>query len=193
MIKFVLRLIFNLAGWKLDPTVPKEAYSNCVMIAAPHTTNWDFVYTLAAFSLLKIPVRYAIKKELNVPVLGWILRAVGAIWIDRSPKKPGNPRKSMVDAMSDLFEGREDLVVLLAPEATRSKRTEWKTGFYSVAKQMNVPITLGYLDYKKKIAGVGGVVFPSDDLEADMRSIMDFYREIAPKFPEKFSLDLRYA
>ena len=63
MIKFAFKLIFKLAGWKLAPEVPKEAYRNCVMIAAPHTTNWDFVYALAAFALYKIPVRYAIKKR----------------------------------------------------------------------------------------------------------------------------------
>lgn len=192
MINFVLKLLFKLAGWKIDPHVPAEAYRNCVMIAAPHTSNWDFVYTLATFSFLKIPVRYTIKKELNLPVLGWILRSVGAIWIDRSPRKPGEARRSTVEAMADLFTDREGLVVLITPEGTRSKVTEWKTGFYSLAKQQNLPIALGFLDYGKKLAGVGGIVLPTDDIAADMDKIMTFYQQIQPKFPEKFSLDLRY-
>jgi 1-acyl-sn-glycerol-3-phosphate acyltransferase len=192
MVNFVLKLLFKLAGWKIAPGVPPEAYRNCVMIAVPHTSNWDFVYALATFAFLKIPVRYTIKKEFNLPVLGWLLRSVGAIWVDRSPRKPGEERRSMVEAMADLFEGREDLVVLITPEGTRSKVTEWKTGFYSLAKQLDLPIALGFLDYEKKIAGVGGVVVPTDDMAADMHKIMAFYQHIPPKFPEKFSPDLRY-
>ena len=192
MVNFVLKLLFRLAGWKIDPKVPPEAYRNCVMIASPHTSNWDFVYALATFAFLNIPVRYTIKKELNLPLLGWMLRSVGAIWIDRSPRKPGEARRSTVEAMADLFEGRDDLVVLVTPEGTRSKVTEWKTGFYTLANQMNLPIALGFLDYKKKLAGVGAVVHPTGDMAADMHKIMDFYQHIQPKFPQKFSLDQRY-
>ena len=118
---------------------------------------------------------------------------MGGIGIDRSPRKPGEERLSMTEAMADLFKKHQRLAVMVTPEGSRSLRTEWKTGFYYVAKMADVPIALGYLDYAKKEAGVGMMVHPSDDMESDLRKIMAFYRDIGPKYPEKFSVDLRYA
>lgn len=163
------------------------------MIASPHTSNWDFIFARSAFSLLRIPVRFTVKREwLRFPFKG-IMNALGAIGIDRSPKRPGEPRPSMTDAMIELFEKNKELVVLVTPEGTRKKVTKWKTGFYHVAVGAKVPIALGYLDYKNKIAGVGKMIFPSGDMAKDMKEIMDFYKNIAGKFPEKFSVDLDYA
>lgn len=165
----------------------------CVMIAAPHTSNWDIVMALAAYDLMKIPVRFTVKKEwLRFPFKS-MMKSVGAIGIDRSPKVPGGERKSMVEAMTDLFNGRDKLNIMVTPEGTRSKRTKWKTGFYYVALNAKVPIGLGYLDYKEKIAGVGKLVFPTGDIKKDMKEIVDFYKNITAKFPENFSIDLEYA
>lgn len=192
MVRWFFRLIFKLAGWKVDPNLP-EGTHNSVMLAAPHTSNWDFPYTIAAFDMLNVAVRYTIKKEFNVFLIGWILKSLGAIWIDRSPKKEGEKRRSMVEVMTELFEDRkEPLVVLVTPEGSRSKRTQWKTGFYHVAINANVPITLGYVDYENKIAGVGKIIYPTGDMEKDMREIMEFYSSKAPKIPKNFSVDVRY-
>lgn len=163
------------------------------MIAAPHTSNWDLVYALAAYDLMKIPVRFTIKKEWMRFPLNLIMRPLGAIGIDRSPKVKGEQRKSMTEAMTELFNGRENLNIMVTPEGTRSKREKWKTGFYYVALNSKVPIALGYLDYANKIAGVGKLIFPSGDIKKDMREIMDFYRNIKGKHPERFSLDLEFA
>ena len=191
MIRWFFRLLFRLLGWKIDPNVPEEAH-NSVMLAAPHTSNWDFLFTIAAFDILNIAVRYTVKKELNFFPIGWILNSLGAIWVDRSPKKKGEKRISLVEAMTKLFDRDEPLVVLVTPEGTRSKRTHWKTGFYHVAMNANVPITLGYVDFKNKIAGVGKVIHPKGDIEKDMREIMEFYNAIHPKIPANFSVDVRY-
>jgi 1-acyl-sn-glycerol-3-phosphate acyltransferase len=180
-----------LMGWKVDKIVP-EGVQRCVMIASPHTSNWDFPIARAAFTILKIPVRFTIKDSWFKFPLNLIFAPLGGIPINRTPKKEGEERPSMVDAMSDLFKDHKDLAVMVTPEGTRSYRDEWKSGFYHVAKAANVPIGLGYLDYKNKIAGVGKVVYPSDDLAADMKIIMDFYKDIAPKNKEKFSIDKRY-
>ena len=191
MLKAIAKLIFWLYGWKVDSNVPKEAW-RCVMIAAPHTTNWDFVFARAAFEILGLPVRATVKKEFIRFPLKSLMLWLGAIPIDRSPKKPGEQRRSLTEAMVNLFEGKDHLAVMVTPEGTRSLRKEWKTGFYYVAKGAKVPIGLGYLDYKNKVAGVGGMIHPSGNMEADMQKIMAFYRNIPGKFPEKFSLDLRY-
>jgi 1-acyl-sn-glycerol-3-phosphate acyltransferase len=180
-----------LFGWKVNMNLPEHA-DRCVMIAAPHTSNWDFLFSLAAFRILKIPFRFTVKDEMFKFPFGFFTRKLGGIAINRRPKKLGEERLSMVEAMANLFNEHDRLVVLVTPEGTRSLRTEWKTGFYYVAKKANVPISLGYLNYTDKVAGVGKTVWPSDDIEKDMRIIMDFYKDKQPKYPDKFSVDLRY-
>jgi 1-acyl-sn-glycerol-3-phosphate acyltransferase len=191
MRKFIARILFRISGWTMDENIPAEV-QRCVIIAAPHTSNWDLWYARLAFFLMDIPLRFTIKKEWMRFPFGPLTRALGGIGIDRSPKQPGQPRKSMTEAMADLFTKHEVLAVMVTPEGTRSLRTEWKTGFYHVAQMADVPIALGYLDYKRKHAGVGPIIHPSGDIDKDMRTMMDFYRDITPCHPEKFSLDQRY-
>ena len=193
MGKFIARLWLKLAGWTVNPIVPKEA-NHCVMIAAPHTTNWDFIYTRLAFYILDIPTKIAIKDFwTNLFLLGPIIRALGGVGINRTPKKAGEQRRSMVEAMAEVIENTERIAMVIAVEGTRKPVSRWKMGFYHTAVLANAPITFGYLDYEKKIAGVGGAIHPTGDLEKDMKVVMDFYKDIVPKFPEKFLLDERYA
>ena len=191
MWTIISKLIFFFSGWTRDTDLSDQV-QRCVIIASPHTSNWDLVYARAAFYLMGIPLRFTIKKEWLESPLGWLVKRSGGLSIDRTPKKPGDPRKSMTQAMVDLFDEHETLAMMVTPEGTRSLRKEWRMGFYHVAKGAGVPIALGYLDYKRKHAGVGGFVHPSDDMEADLRKIMAFYKDIAPKHPEKFSIDERY-
>lgn len=192
MGKLLAKFVFWFFGWKLDDHL-KNDFKRCVMIASPHTSNWDLIFARAAFSLMGIPIRFTVKHEwLRFPFKSTML-ALGAIGIDRSPKKPGDPRPSMTESMIDLFEKNEELVVMVTPEGTRKKVTKWKTGFYHVAVGAKVPIGLGYLDYKNKVAGVGKMLYPSGDMEKDLREIMAFYKPIQGKHPEKFSVDLEYA
>lgn len=178
-------------GWTLKTPMP-EGTDRCVMIASPHTSNWDLVFMVASFDMMNIPLRFTIKHEwLRFPFKRLML-SMGAIGIDRSPKKPGDPRPNMTDVMADLFKGRDRIALVVTPEGTRSLRTKWKTGFYYVAVKAGVPIGLGYLDYKKKEAGVGKMVYPSGDMTKDLQEIMEFYKDIAPHTPAKFSVDLDY-
>lgn len=190
----ISKLIFFFSGWTKDENkdIPQEV-QRCVIIASPHTSNWDLVYARSAFYLMGIPLRFTIKREWLRPPFGWLVKAMGGLGIDRSPKQPGEPRKSMTDAMIDLFKEHKTLAMMVTPEGSRSLRTEWKTGFYHVAVGAGVPIALGYLDYKRKHAGVGPIIHPSGDMDADLRKIMSFYNDIAPKHPEKFAIDQRYA
>jgi 1-acyl-sn-glycerol-3-phosphate acyltransferase len=163
-----------------------------VMIAAPHTSKWDFLYTRLAFVLMGIPVKITIENRYMKFPYGTFIRALGGIGIDRRPKKEGEERPSMVKAMVDLFKKYDDFVMLVTPEGTRNLRTRWKTGFYHVAVLANVPVALGYLDYGKKEAGVSKVVYPSGDMKRDLREIMAFYKNIVAHTPAKFSIDLEY-
>jgi 1-acyl-sn-glycerol-3-phosphate acyltransferase len=183
LLKLIAQFSFWLTGWKKVGEYP-ENIPKSVMIAAPHTSNWDFFYARAAFFLLNIPVKTTIKKEAMFFPMNLILKFFGVIPIDRTKKAGGLTKKnSMVDAMVNLFEQRDELVIMITPEGTRRYVPKWKTGFYHVAKRANVPIILGYLDYQKKHAGIGPVVWPGDDIEKDLEFILDFYRGVSGKYP----------
>nr|WP_218948935.1 1-acyl-sn-glycerol-3-phosphate acyltransferase [Acinetobacter sp. YH16039] len=180
-----------MMGWEIDNHWPLDL-DQCVMIAAPHTSNWDALYARLALKALGVNVRITIKDSYMKFPFGPFVRAMGGIGIDRTAKKEGEPRPSMVQVMSGLFKTHPKLVMLVTPEATRAKQEQWKTGFYHVAVNASVPIALAYMDYAKKKTGVGKIVYPSGDYEKDMAEIMAFYAQIQAKFPEQFSVDTRY-
>ena len=156
MLKQLSKFIFRISGWQVRGEVPSDI-KKAVVIAAPHTSYWDFFYARAAFFIMGLPVKITVKKEVvNAPIMGWVVRKMGGIAIDRTPKE-GNLKKkmSMVDAMVDLLDNSDQLFMMVTPEGTRKHVKRWKTGFYRVAVNANVPIILGYLDYKNKIAGIG--------------------------------------
>ena len=181
---YISKFIFWISGWKVKGSFP-EGVKQAVMIAAPHTSNWDFFWARAAFFILKVPVRYTVKKELLKFPLNLLLNSLGAIGIDRSAKIPGAERLSMTDAMAQLFEKHDKLVVLVTPEGTRSYNPDWKTGFYRVAEKAQVPILCGYLDYENKVAGIGPAFYTNGKVDEQINEIKDFYRPIKGKFPEQ--------
>ncbi|OAL81359.1 acyltransferase [Acinetobacter sp. SFB] len=181
----------EMMGWEIDNHWPLDL-DQCVMIAAPHTSNWDALYARLALKALGVNVRITIKDSYMKFPFRPFVRALGGIGIDRTPKTQGQPRPSMVEVMADLFNHNPKLVMLVTPEATRAKQEQWKTGFYHVATAAGVPIALAYMDYAKKKTGVGKIVYPTGDYEKDMAEIMSFYSQINAKFPENFSVDKRY-
>ena len=184
----MLKLILRLMGWKADPKLP-EGVDRCIMVAAPHTSNWDAFFMLAACIVLGVKIRFAIKKEwLRFP-MGLLFRRLGAIGVDRGAKTTGTERVSTVTAMAELFEKHEKLTIVVAPEGSRGYRQDWRTGFYHTAVLANVPIAFGYLNYATKTAGVGGIYHPTGDTETDMAAIKTFYKDIVPKHPDRFNID----
>lgn len=181
----------GLMGWEIDNHWDLNI-DQCVMIAAPHTSNWDALYARLALKALGVNVRITIKDSYMKLPFGPFVRAMGGIGIDRRVKQQGQERPSMVQLMSNLFKTHPKLVMLVTPEGTRAKQEQWKTGFYHVATTAGVPIALAYMDYAKKKTGVGKIVYPTGNYEKDMVEIMAFYAGIQGKFPEKFSVDQRY-
>ena len=131
MYKFILRLF----GWKINPEIPKE-YDRCVLIGAPHTSNWDFLFSVLSFKALKIPYKFTIKKQWFRFPFNLIIKPIGGLPIDTK----GNSQKgiSNVDTMASFFSLKEKFVMAITPEGTRSLKKEWKSGFYHVAKKANV-------------------------------------------------------
>ncbi|NHB57709.1 1-acyl-sn-glycerol-3-phosphate acyltransferase [Acinetobacter shaoyimingii] len=181
----------GLMGWEIDNHWPLDL-DQCVMLAAPHTSNWDALYARLALKALGVNVRLTIKDSYMKFPFRPFVRALGGIGINRRPKKPGEERPSMVDVMAELFETHPKLVMLITPEGTRAKQEQWKTGFYHIALKANVPIALAYMDYAKKKTGVGKIIYPTGDMQKDMAEIMQFYANITPKFENLYSVDTRY-
>lgn len=192
MKKLIGRIIVKILGWNIDKDIPKELFNKCVIIAAPHTSNWDYPIAIYSLAALGVNLRYTIKKQWMRPPYGWFFRIMGGIGVDRSPKNKEENPINLVDAIASLFDHHDKLAIMVQAEGTRSLQSKWKTGFYYIALKAKVPIALGYLDYKEKIGGIGKVIYPTGDLNTDMMEIMDFYKDIYPKFPQKFSLDDRF-
>lgn len=153
------------------------------MIAAPHTSNWDFLYGSFSWKLFGLDVKYLAKKELFWFPLGIFLRALGGMPVDRSKNN------ELVGAMAELVNGEEEIIVLMTPEATRKKVDKWKTGFYYLAMKANIPIVLAKINYREKCSIIGGSFIPSGNIERDFEIIRDFYKDAGPKVSENFSLE----
>ena len=194
MLRFLFRLLFRLSGWKVDTNLAPGT-DKCVVIAAPHTSNWDTIFGIAAFDYLGIPSKFALKSEMFFFPFKYFLWSAGGISINRKPKKEGEERPSLTEAMAEIFKDHDRIALMISPEGTRKKRPDgkWKSGFYYIALAAKVPIGLGYVDHKTKMAGIPKVIHPSGDYEKDMKEITDFYRNISPKYPEKFFLDKDFA
>ena len=183
MMKFLSRIVFWITGWSLNDNWPK-GLKKAVLIAIPHTSNWDLLYARSAFYLMDIPVRFTIKKEVMVGPLGWFIKALGGIAIDRK-RIPGGRKQTYTEAMVNMLKESDELVIMVTPEGTRSAVKKWKSGFYHIALGADVPVVVGYLDYKKKEAGIGPAIYPNGDMEGQIEEMMAFGRTVTGKYPEK--------
>ncbi len=175
-------LFFKLKGWKLNGFIPTHI-TKCVIIAAPHTSNWDFVYSLGALKILGYKVSYMVKSELFFFPFSILLKKSGAIAVNR---KSSN---NVVDQMVKQIKDADSIYLMLSAEGTRKRVDKWKSGFYYVAQKAQVPVCTGYLDYKKKEAGFGPVISLTGNVTHDMGKIKDFYSTITPHTPENFNQD----
>lgn len=182
IMRALSRYLLSLAGWKIKGSIPSDV-RKCVILAAPHTSNWDFVIGRLAYFVLGVPVKFLIKKESFKGPMGWILKKMGGIPVDRGRSN------NLVEQIARLFTKEETLNVVITPEGTRKLVKEWKKGYYYIALKANIPIVMGFLDYKQKEAGFGPILYPTGNYEADFEQIKAFYQHKTARYPEKFNLN----
>ena len=176
MLYWIGKLWLRLFGWKVRGVSP--TYRKFVLIAAPHTSAWDFPFMLATAYVMRVHISWLGKHTLFKPPWGWLMRRLGGIPVDRRAPH------SLVTQLAERFRSSEALVLAIPPDGTRGKVDLWKSGFYHIASASEVPIGLGYLDYGRKLCGLGMFVLPSGNVNEDMNHIRDFYRGIRGKYPE---------
>jgi 1-acyl-sn-glycerol-3-phosphate acyltransferase len=172
--------LFKLLGWSDGGSLKKVAPKYIVVIA-PHTSNLDFIFGLFYAYQLGFKIQFFAKSQLFHWSTGWFFTFFGGIPVDRSKKN------NLVSQAVEIINSHERIIIGIAPEGTRKKTKKWKTGFYYMAVEANIPIGLAYLDYKEKKAGIGKLIHPSGDIEKDFKIIEEFYATIHPKYPALYN------
>ncbi len=174
-MKYLARAILRLGGWRIEGAKPVvEKY---VLVAAPHTSNWDFLWMICMAYALRIRVSWLGKDALFTPLIGWFFKLLGGIPVDRSAPS------DLVSRLASRFASSSDLVLLIPVEGTRGHAPYWKSGFYHIALAAQVPVVLGFLDYVKRTGGFGPTLVPTGEVASDMDVPRGFYAGIAGKFP----------
>lgn len=168
----------RLCGWRLTGERPE--HPRYIVLGTPHTSHWDFFFIFLVAWGNGLDFKWVGKQELFRGPLGWFFRFTGGIAVDRSRST------NMVDSFVALFEAHESLIILIPPEGTRQRVSKWKTGFYYVAQGAGIPFVPGYMDYRKKEAGLGSPVFPTGDYDADLLPVYRFYEGITPCHPDQY-------
>ena len=179
MSKWLASKLLNLLGWELVGQLPETR--KFVLVAAPHTSNWDFLYMYLVAKILGIPINWMGKEELFKGPMGPLSRALGGIAVKRGQSM------NMVQQMAQAFAERDVLVLAVPPAGTRHKTNYWHSGFYYIAMEAGVPVVLGFVDYGRKRVGFGPSFMPSGDVKADMDIARAFYADIQGKFPDEKS------
>lgn len=171
-----------MAGWTVKVAVPD--HPRCIICVAPHTSNWDFILGKLAYASIGRKAGFLMKSTWFFFPLGYIFRAMGGVPVVR--KKRGT---SLVDTLVQKYKTSDNLVLAITPEGTRSRTSEWRTGFLRIAQQANVPIILGALDFGRKEVILTETFIPTGDIDADMRAVKNYYKNFSGKHPEKFTAE----
>ncbi len=177
-MKAISSFILKIFGWQAELAVPMP--EKCVLAGAPHTSNWDFPLAILGMAAMGTRFNWVGKHTLFRWPFGMLMRALGGIPLDR---RSGGARFAI--KAFELFRDRDRFILAIAPEGTRHRTEYWQAGFYKIALKSKVPIALGYVDYKKKMVGIGKILVPSDDSSKDLAVIKEFYRDKSGKYPEK--------
>ncbi len=171
ILKWFGIISLKLLGWKITGQFP-ENISKMVLIAAPHTSNWDLFFGILWTFASKAPVKYIIKMEAMFFPLNIFLYLLGAIPIIRNDKS----KPSTVKLMGEYMSKREKLCLAISPEGTRKHVNNWKTGFYHIAENSGVPILPVYIDYSKKEIGSFPLFYPTGDIDKDIHYLRNLYK-----------------
>lgn len=177
VVRRLLLWLYRARGWKAVGQPPADR--RCVIIAAPHTSNWDFVNFLGLTDALGIRAHFMGKTSLFRWPMARFMRDMGGVPVDRGS------RHNYVEAMIAEFGRRKEFMLTIAPEGTRGAVKQWRTGFYHIAMGAGVPMVCGLMDYGTKTGGLGPAIWPTGDYRADMLKVAEFYRSVTPKHPER--------
>jgi 1-acyl-sn-glycerol-3-phosphate acyltransferase len=169
------RFVLSLAGWRTEgqlPPIPKF-----VLVGAPHTSNWDLPFTLLTAFAFRARIHWLGKEAIFRRPFKGIFQWLGGIPVKRSQSH------NLVEQSIQHFYRKEHLILTIAPAGTRKRVIRWKTGFYHIACGAQVPIALGFLDYRRKIGGIGPLVYPTGNITDDMQTIRNFYEGVTGKNP----------
>lgn len=176
MRKLLAKAFLKGTGWQLMGRRP--AARRYVLIAAPHTSNWDLAYLLACAWSLEVRVAWMGKHQLFRGPMGTIMRSLGGVPVRR------DRRNDLVQQMADLINQSDSIALTVPAEGTRDYVAHWKSGFYQIALRAEVPIVLGYLDYSRRLGGFGPEIIPTGDIGQDMDEIRAFYGDKRGRHPE---------
>ncbi|MEO8193050.1 MAG: lysophospholipid acyltransferase family protein [Gemmatimonadales bacterium] len=179
--RFIGRRGMSLAGWDFEGTLPNEP--KFVIIVAPHTSNWDFAVGVGTLFSLGFRVSFLGKHTLFKWPLGILMRWLGGVPVEREV------RRDRVSEILAAFKSNEKLILVVAPEGTRKRVTEWKTGFYHVAHRARVPIVPVAFDYGRKVVRIGPPFRTTGNKDAEMGTLKEFFRGVTPLHPENFALE----
>jgi 1-acyl-sn-glycerol-3-phosphate acyltransferase len=182
-LRFLSNSIMRLTGWHVDGTLPD--LPKYVIIGAPHTSNWDFILFLGIIFRLKINVSYLGKVELFRSPLGRFFYYCGGIPVDRS-KSTG-----LVEQTVEACEKAEHFILVITPEGTRHHVTEWKMGFYHIAQKAGIPIVMAVVDGKHKTVHLGQVFHPTENMNADIKTIKGYFAGMVGVNPRKKYIELK--
>ena len=177
LLRAIGALWLKLAGWTVEGELPPVR--KAVVIAAPHTSNWDMPFMLAVAFVCGVRPAWLGKRELFRWPFGGLMRWLGGIPVVRGTS--GN----LVAQVVERFAREESLFLVVPPSGTRSRARHWKSGFYYIARGAGVPLIPSFLDYRRRVGGLGPAFLPSDDVVADMGRLRAFYRDVHARFPER--------
>ncbi len=178
-LRWLCVVFLRLSGWQVRGDWPPLA--KAVLLAAPHTSNWDGIYMLAAAGYFRVTLRWMGKKSLTTGPFGRVVLWLGCVPIDRDASH------DVVRTMADAFAAVDEMILAVPPEGTRSLTREWKTGFYHIAVLAQVPIILTVLDYGTRTIRIAGVFHPTGDYAADIDAIRAPYRDAVGKVRGAFT------
>jgi len=183
LFHIITRLVMRLVGWRVDGTLPN--IPKFVLIGAPHTSNWDFLLFLGVIFTLRADVRFMGKIELFRPPYGWFFYYCGGVPVDRK-KSTG-----LVEQMVEACNKDDKFILTIAPEGTRHHVTEWKRGFYHIAKSAGIPIVIAVVDGRHKTVRIGQMFYSTEDMEADMKAIQGFFAGVVGINPKRKYITLQ--
>jgi len=182
LMRNVSALFLAVSGWKVEGDWPGNA-DKAVLVAAPHTSNWDGWWMILAAAFYRVKLRWMGKKSLVDHRFGWFIRWLGCVPVDRKAAS------DIVEQTAAAFDQSDRLTLAVAPEGTRSAAEEWKSGFYRIAVKARVPLIISVLDYGTRTIRIAGVFRPTGDYEADLPLIRAYYADARGRHESQFSMD----